>query len=89
MEMTATFPDAASWLAPVSFQAVGHSLRRRKGSLCEAGILGAAGKAGTDPTEGEGPGKDSGKYSELRFAMTSWSAAFIGDSRRANHLAQS
>lgn len=40
------------------------------GSLGEAGILGAAGKAGTDPAEGDGAVKDSGKYSVLRFAVT-------------------
>jgi hypothetical protein len=89
MEIIAIFfSDAASWLAPMSFQGVGHSLRRRKGSLGEAGILGTAGKAGNDPPEGEGPGKDSGRYSVLRFAMIPWSAAFPGHPRRASHRAQ-
>lgn len=48
MEMTDIFSDAASWLASMSFRGAGHSLGRRMGSLGEAGILGAAGKAGTD-----------------------------------------
>lgn len=44
-------------------------------------VVGAAGKAGTDPAEGDGPVKDSGKYSVLRFAVTPQSAAFSETSR--------